>query len=244
MKKHGRVKPVALVTGAAGTLGHAISVRLVRAGYDLVLHVRRTDARAWALAHELEADGARAALVAHDLVRVEGAAALIKRVASVFGRLDLLVNNASDFHSTPRGGKASQWDRLFRVNAAAPYFLAQASVPFLKRASGSVVNLLDTYAEHPTLPDHSAYLASKAALLSLTLILAHELAPSIRVNGVSPGAITFPAHYNEGRKRQVARRSLLKRSGTPEDVADAVAYLAGARFVTGQVLKVDGGRFA
>jgi pteridine reductase len=132
---------------------------------------------------------------------------------------------------------------MFRVNAVSPYFIAQAAFPALRRAKGSVVNLVDTYADQPELKDHAAYQASKAALLALTAILARELAPRVRVNAVSPGAITFPDSYGPGRRKAVAARSLLRRSGKPEEVADAVAYLAGARFTTGQTVKVDGGRF-
>jgi len=225
-------RPVAFVTGSAGRLGGAIARHLASQGWRLVLHVRRK-----------HGGYSGPSYVEGDLSRLPTLPSLLKRALKVHGRLDLLVNSASLFTSTPRGGEPRAWDDLMRVNAAAPYFLAQAAAPFLKRTRGSVVNLLDTYADHPVLDGYPAYQASKAALHCLTRILARELAPDVRVNGVSPGAVTFPPGYPASRRRKLAQKSLLRRSGDPHDVASAVAYLAEARFTTGEVLRVDGGRF-
>jgi pteridine reductase len=242
-KQLGFSKPVALVTGAAGSLGRAICLKLAQNGYDLALHGRQTRSDLWALAHEVEFAGAKVALYAADLSHPATAASLIDRAVRNFGRLDLLVNSASEFFETPRGGRPGDWDVLFRTNAVTPYYLARSASIHLAKTGGSVVNLVDVYAEHPVLTDHPAYLASKAALLTLTKVLARELSPKVRVNGVSPGAITFPSSYTSAQRRKIAHKSLLKKAGTPEDVADAVSYLASASFVTGELLRVDGGRF-
>ena len=165
------------------------------------------------------------------------------KAGAAWGRLDLLVNGASVFQPTPGGGRPGEWERMTKVNAMAPYFLSRALGPLLAEHRGSIVNLVDTYADHPVLPDHPAYLASKAALAALTRVLALELAPKVRVNGVSPGAVTFPDSYSKNRRTALAQKSLLRREGSPGDIAEAILYLAGANFTTGEVLRVDGGRF-
>jgi pteridine reductase len=231
------------VTGASSPIGRAIALRLAREGWDLALHYRSSRRAARALALELGSAGARTALYVLDLAHSDRAGSLVRRVVRDLGRLDLLVNNASLFRPSPEGVRSVEWDRFFRVNAVTPYRLARSAAPHLRRWGGSVVNLVDIYAEHPVLEGYAPYLASKAALGALTKVLARELAPEVRVNAVSPGAVTFPGSYGPSQRRAVASRSLLGRAGEPEDVAGAVAYLATARFTTGQTLAVDGGRF-
>jgi pteridine reductase len=161
-----------------------------------------------------------------------------------FGRLDALVNNASSFLATPIGAiSEAQWDELFASNAKAPLFLAQAAAPHLRAARGAIVNLTDVYAERPLL-HHTVYVMAKAALSVLTLSLARELGPEVRVNAVAPGAVLWPeAGKSESAQQELIARSALKRAGTPEDVAGAVLWLLrDAGFVTGQILRVDGGR--
>lgn len=239
----GSGKPVALVTGSSGSIGRVVCLKLAQQGFDLALHGRTVRSPLRLLAQEAESAGARTAIFTVDLSRPSAAVSLGKRVTQRFGRLDLLVNSASEFFPTPRGGRPSDWDRLFRTNAISPYFLSRSVASHLAKAQGSIVNLIDIYAEHPVLSDHSAYLASKAALYAITQVLARELAPCVRVNGVSPGAVTFPNAYSKAKRQKVMERSLLRKSGKAEDVAEAVLYLAGASYVTGQVIRVDGGRF-
>jgi pteridine reductase len=169
---------------------------------------------------------------------------LVAHAVGRFGKLDALVNNASAFFSTPLGSTTpAQWDALFGANVRAPFFLAQAAAPHLRASHGAIVNLADIHGERP-LRDHAAYGMSKAALLHMTQALALELAPQVRVNAVSPGAILWP----EGGKDDVERSALLARTplartGSPEEIAEAVRWLLrDATYTTGQVIRVDGGR--
>ena len=238
-------RPVALVTGAARRVGRVIARTLHQAGYDLVVHCRNSLAEAEQLAVELEIARQESVMVlAANLSRVEELPKLVLRAVQRFGRLDVLVNNASAFAPTPVGTTTeAQWDELFASNARAPYFLSQAAAPHLRAAKGCIVNLVDIYAERP-LPHHPVYGMTKAALAMMTRSLALELAPAVRVNGVSPGAVLWP---EEGKsltdKQGLVARTPLKRTGAPEDVAAAVLYLVrDAGFVTGEILRVDGGR--
>jgi pteridine reductase len=240
-----RSTPVALVTGSARRIGAAIARRLHAAGYDLALHYRDSAGDAQAVAAELE--GARSnstLLLQADLAGFDRLPELVAKTVGRFGRLDALVNNASMFYPTAFGATTpAQWDELFAVNARAPFFLAQAAAPHLANASGAIVNIADIHAERP-LREHAVYAMSKAALLHMTRSLALELAPTVRVNAVSPGAILWP----EGGKDPDAQAALLARTplgrtGTPEEIAEAVLWLLrDADYCTGQTLHVDGGR--
>jgi pteridine reductase len=241
----GESRSVALVTGSARRIGAAIARRLHAAGYDLALHYRGSADDAQALATELE--GARAGstlLLQADLAEFDRLPELVAKTIGRFGRLDALVNNASGFHPTPFGTTTpAQWDELFAINARAPFFLSQAAAPHLANANGAIVNIADIHAERP-LRGHAVYAMSKAALLHMTRSLALELAPKVRVNAVSPGAILWP----EGGKDPDAQAALLARTplgriGTPQEIAEAVLWLLqDARYCTGQTLHVDGGR--
>ena len=180
------------------------------------------------------------------LRRKDGALpALVQRTVSVFGGLDVLVNNASSFYATPIGAIDERaWDDLMGTNLKAPLFLAQAAAPELRRNQGCIVNIIDIHAERP-LADHMVYTAAKGGLLALTRSLALELGPEVRVNGVSPGAIMWPdgpEWQNEGERQRIIDHTLLKRIGEPEDIAGAVEFLATAPYVTGQIIAIDGGR--
>lgn len=239
---------VVLVTGAARRVGEAIARRLHGAGATVALHYRHAVAEAQALAAEFEAlrPGSAACLQA-DLLDTASLPGLVEGVLERFGRLDGLVNNASSFFPTPLGEiTEASWDDLVGSNFKAPLFLSQAVAPHLRQRQGVIVNITDVHAERP-LAGYALYSAAKGALLTLTRALAQELGPEVRVNAVAPGAILWPEDGQlAGPERQaIVDHSLLKREGSPEDIARAVRFLlAEAPYVTGQVINVDGGRTA
>jgi len=239
-----RDTPVALITGAARRIGATIARRLHAAGYDVALHCRRSREALDALIDTLDdaRPGSTLALQA-DLADVASSQSMIDATIAHFGRLDALVNNASAFYATPlRIATPAEWDDLFGANARGPFFLAQAAAPHLAARNGAIVNLVDVYAERP-LADHPIYCMSKAALAMMTKALARDLAPEIRVNGVAPGAILWPdAGKSAAEQRKLIERTPLGRTGTPEDIASAVEWLLGASFVTGEIVRIDGGR--
>lgn len=236
---------VALVTGAARRIGAAIAETLHSQGWRVAIHYRHSEQEALELAGCLtDKRDESAAVFRADLDQVSACEELVPRVAKHFGRLDLLVNNASSFHPTPVGETTpEQWDGLMNSNLKAPFFLAQAAAPSLAETCGSIVNLADVHAERP-MPGYPVYSVAKAGLVMLTRALAVELGPSVRVNAVAPGSILWPEgeHGDAVAKPELLEKTALKRQGAPADVAGAVAYLADADYVTGHVLVVDGGR--
>lgn len=238
-------RPVALVTGAARRVGAVIARTLHAAGYDLALHYRHSAADANALASELERQRPCSTLLLQaDLAELTALPILVEQLLARYGRLDALVNNASAFYPTPLGSATpAQWNELFASNAQAPFFLSQAAAPALRAARGGIVNMIDIYAERP-LADHPLYCMAKAALAAMTRSLALDLAPDVRVNGVAPGAVLWPG---DGKacddQNAMLARTPLQRAGTPEDVAGTVLWLLrDTPFVTGQIIRVDGGR--
>ena len=246
--------PVALVTGSARRIGAAIARALHAAGYDLALHYRHSRSEIDALADDLERarPGSTLTLQA-DLAEFDRLPELVARTVGRFGHLDGLVNNASAFDATPIGSTTpAHWDALFASNARAPFFLSQAAAPHLTASGGAIVNLTDIYAQRP-LREHTVYCMAKAALLMMTQSLALELGPKVRVNAVSPGAILWPEksadghdsdhHANPASQATLIARTPLARTGTVEEVAEAVRWLLqDATYSTGQVLYLDGGR--
>ena len=236
-----------LITGAARRIGAAIARTLHAAGARIIVHCHRSRAEADALAAELNAARAQScAVVVADLLDVDGLAKLADESAARFGRLDGLVNNASSFHGTPIGCiTRSEWDDLMGTNLRAPLFLSQSAAPHLRKAKGSIVNIVDIHAERP-LKDFAAYSIAKGGLATLTRSLALELAPEVRVNGVAPGAILWPEdgkHFASLEQLRIREQTPLERIGSPGDIAGAVKYLLfDAPYVTGQILAVDGGR--
>ena len=238
-------RPAALVTGGARRIGAAIVRRLHADGHDIALHYHHSVGEAQALAAELEQARADSVhLLRAELAEFDRLPELVAATVGRFGRLDALVNNASAFFPTPFGeATPAQWDALFAANARAPFFLSQAAAPHLRASRGAIVNLADIHGERP-LRGHALYGMSKAALIQMTQSLALELAPEVRVNAVSPGAILWPdGGKSEAERSALIARTPLARMGTPEEIAEAVRWLlCGATYTTGQVVRVDGGR--
>ena len=237
--------PVVLITGSARRVGAAIARHLHAVGYDIAIHYRASGQDALALQSELEHVRPRSTLCLRaDLVEIERLPELVAGTVSRFGRLDALINNASSFYPTPLGETSvAQWNDLFASNAQAPYFLAQAAAAQLRLQQGCIINLVDLYATHP-LPRHPVYSMAKAALAMMTRSLARELAPQVRVNAIAPGAVLWPESGKPiAQQEAMIARTPLRRAGTALDIAQAALFLLrDAPFVTGQILRVDGGR--
>jgi pteridine reductase len=236
----------ALVTGAAKRIGAVIASTLHDAGANVAIHYNRSASDADQLAAQLNGRRASSAFTVpadmRDIAAVERMAAQV--LERTGGRLDVLVNNASNFYPTPLGSVTlEQWDDLFGSNLKAPLFLSQAVLPALRAARGVIVNIVDVHAQRP-LRDHPVYGPAKAGLAMLTRSLAKDLGPDIRVNGVSPGAILWPDEgMSDALRAGIIKQTALKRSGTPEDIAATVLFLVrDAPYITGQIIAVDGGR--
>jgi pteridine reductase len=238
---------VVLITGAARRVGAAIARKLHGAGAQLVVHYHRSAAEAQALAAELNAvRPASVTPLGGNLLDLKVLASLVEATIARHGHLDILVNNASTFYPTPVGTiTPAQWDDLMGTNLRAPLFLSQAAAPHLKERQGLILNIADIHGLRP-LRHHTVYSPAKAGLIMLTQSLARELAPEVRVNAIAPGPVEFPeAGLTEEMKQSIIDRTLLKRRGSPDDIARAALFFAcEAPYVTGQILAVDGGRSA
>jgi pteridine reductase len=235
----------ALVTGGARRVGAVIARRLHAAGAAVLIHYRDSEADAARLASELNAARPKsAARVKAELLAPVAPRALIGAALDSFGRLDILVNNASTFFPVAIGAmEASHWEELIGSNLRAPLFIAQQAAAELAKNEGSIVNIVDIHAERP-LKGYALYSIAKAGLAAMTRSLALELAPRVRVNGVAPGAIAWPedGQFPDEERARILATTPLARIGSPEDIARAVHFLACAPYVTGQILAVDGGR--
>ena len=236
---------VALVTGAAKRIGAAICRHLHADGADVIIHYRGSADEANTLKDELNSGRADSAITLQaDLADNTAIADLISAAGEWRGSLDILVNNASSFYPTPIGEiTEASWDDLVGTNLKAPLFLSQAAAPLLRESRGAIINIVDIHSQRP-LRDHAVYGSAKAGLAMLTRALAKDLAPDIRVNGVSPGAILWPeASLSDAAKQNILDQVPLDRVGDPVDIAGCVLFLVrDANYVTGQIIAVDGGR--
>jgi pteridine reductase len=233
---------VALVTGAGKRLGRVVALRLAEEGADVAVHYRKSSAEAGEVVEEIKKRGRRAAAFPAELTDVGAIRKMVNEVAAHFGGLDILVNSAANFLETKFGEtKEDDWDASLDTNLKAPFFCCQAAAPHLaKSGHGVIINFADIggLLGWPEFLPHSI---SKAGVILMTRVLAKELAPGVRVNALAPGTITLPGDPAEW-QADFIRRAPLKRTGRPEEIADAVMYLITAEFVTGQLLVIDGGR--
>lgn len=234
-----------LITGAAKRIGAEISRMLHADGMNIVIHYRSSKDEAQALCNELNALRADSAIILQaDLHQTSELATLVQQATDYWGRLDVLVNNASTFYPTPVGDiTEAHWDDLMGSNLKAPLFLSQAAMPHLRNSQGSIINIVDIHAFRP-MKEHPVYCAAKAGLAMLTQSLARELGPNVRVNGVAPGAIIWPSsEMDKLTQEAILDRTALKRQGEPRDIAATVRFLIrDADYITGQVIPVCGGR--
>jgi pteridine reductase len=235
----------ALITGGAKRVGAVTTKTLHQAGYNVIIHCRLSREAADNLASELNdkrVDSAK--IIQGDLNIASVYDHLIEQAYHCWNRLDVLVNNASSFFPTPVGSiTLDDWDNLVNSNMKAPLFLAQAAAPYLKQSHGNIINMVDVHAQRP-MKDHPVYCAAKAGLAMLTMSLAKDLGPEVRVNGIAPGAILWPENdMPEHTKKLILERTSLKRPGQPIDIAKTILFLVrDADYITGQIIAVDGGR--
>lgn len=235
-----------LVTGGAKRVGAAIVKRLHQEGWRVAIHYRASADAAGALAAMLNAERVDSAIVVQaDLLETKALSELVLAVVRQFGQLDALVNNASTFYPTPVADfTESDWIQLIGSNLKAPVCLAQAAAPHLKASRGCIVNITDIHAERP-MAGYLLYNVAKAGLRGLTMALAGDLAPAVRVNAVAPGPIEWPedGQISQEERDRILAHVPLKREGGAAQIAEAVKYLVcDANFVTGQTINVDGGR--
>jgi pteridine reductase len=236
----------ALVTGAANRIGAQIARTLHQNGANLIIHYRQSLDAAEALAQQLNAERTNSACCLQaELSNLDAIDTISQQASQAFGGLDILINNASSFYPTPLGEiTGDDWDNLIGSNFRAPLFLSQACYPFLRAANGAIINMLDIYARLP-LKNHSLYCAAKAANAMLVKSLALEMAPKVRVNGIAPGAILWPENSAASQAQQqkaILAKIPLQRCGSPESIVQAVLFLLANEYITGEVIRIDGGR--
>ena len=236
---------VALITGAAHRIGAEMARQLHSKGMNIALHYRHSKQPAETLAAELNNQRPDSViLIQADLLETKSLPDVIAEACKPWQRLDVLINNASTFYPTEIGAATEDdWDDLIGSNLKAPFFLAQAAAPELTKHSGCIINIIDIHSQRP-MKGYPIYSAAKAGLAMLTMSLARELGPAVRVNGVAPGAILWPEHeLDDQAKNEILDRTALKRQGSPEDIAKTALFLIqDADYISGQIINVDGGR--
>ncbi|OOZ49736.1 pteridine reductase [Solemya velum gill symbiont] len=240
-----QTRKTALITGGATRLGAATARLLHAAGYDIVIHYRNSTDNAEILAAALNSLRERSATILQgDLLEDGIIPGLVEQAAAFNQRLDVLINNASSFYATKMGHvETEQWEDLVGTNMKAPFFLAQAAAPWLTETNGSIVNMVDVHGFRPK-KDFAVYSMAKAANAMMVKVLAQELGPYVRVNGVAPGIILWPEHgLADEEKNRMLSRTALQRPGSPDDIASTIRFLVTeADYITGQIIAVDGGR--
>ena len=232
----------ALITGGAARIGAQIAKTLHDNNFKIIIHCNESLEKAEILSEKLNSKRKNTVeVVSGNLNSIDS----IKSIVDSIDSIDLLVNNASVFY--PKSVKDSDikvWDEVLNVNLRAPFFLSKGLSEKLSTTSGSIINIIDIHSERP-LKNHSVYNISKAGLKMMTQTLAKELAPSVRVNGVSPGSILWPeasAEISDLEKKLMLERIALNKQGSPQDIADTVLFLANSEYITGQIINIDGGR--
>jgi pteridine reductase len=233
----------ALVTGGGVRVGRAISLGLAAAGADVAVHYRSSRSNAESAAVEIRAAGRRAGIVPGDLAHPEDCRRVVRDSLALLGSLDFLIHSAANFHRAPlEETDETLWDSAMDVNARAGFLLAREAAATLRERRGRIVVVSDFLAESPE-RNYFAHSVSKAAAEGLVRALAVALAPDVAVNGVAPGTVLPPEGTSPEDVERLARRLPAKRIGSAEDVAATVVFLcAGPAFLTGQVIRVDGGR--
>lgn len=244
---------VALITGGARGIGRAVALALARAGMDIALTFHKSTVGMHEVVAAVREVGCEAHAIPADLSDQHAVSEIMRRFNARFDRLDVLVNNASLFSPSALSALIPEaFDRMMQVNARAPLMLIQACTPLLgaryrpedRASAGRIVNFVDIHVLGEPLQGFVAYNASKAALMEITVTCAVELAPRITVNAVAPGAVSWPEFYGDAERAALEQRIPLQRRGTPEECAAAVVFLVrDASYCTGQIIRVDGGRF-
>jgi pteridine reductase len=235
---------IALVTGAARRVGKAIALALAQRGAHVAISYNRSADEARQAVQEIEAHGVKGLAVRGDIRRSGEVNAMVAQVIEHFGRIDILVNNASNYYKTPfQDLTEEQWDDLVDTNLKGTFLVAKrVGDEMLKAGSGKIVNLADWAGFRPY-KDYIPYCVAKAGVIALTKALAKTLAPNIQVNAVAPGPVLLPEEFDDGVREAVVRATPLRRIGSPDDIAQTVVFLVeGSDFITGATIVVDGGR--
>lgn len=239
MELRGRI---ALVTGAGHRVGRAIAVALGARGMRVAVHYNATADGARDTVREIESAGGEAAVFPGDLTKTDATSALVSAVAAKFGGLDVLVNSAAVMVRTPFGEvTAEQWDSVMALNLRAPFFLAQAAAPLLRKSHGAIVNIADL-AAFETWPAYIPHGISKSGVVHLTRALARILAPEVRVGGIAPGTVLLPEKWSNEDEERLRATTPLQRTGSPADVSSTVLFILESDYLTGETIIVDGGR--